>query len=114
MRDNVPSEYVEQIRFVDWCEAKGYRLTSIPNNTYTKSWMQKAKNKRMGLRPGFPDLVIIAEGRFMCVEMKRPDGGVVSKYQRQWIAALQAAGIPVAVCAGTENAIAFVQSVVGA
>lgn len=109
-----PSEEVEQANFVQWLEIKGYKLTSIPNSTYTKSWKQKAKNKRMGLRPGFPDLVIIAEGRFMCVEMKRPDGGVVSKYQRQWIAALQAAGIPVAVCAGTENAIAFVQSVVGA
>lgn len=113
MKKYVPIEEIEQIQFVQWCEIKGYKYTAIPNSTYTKSWMQKAKNTRMGLRAGFPDLVVIANNKFMCVEMKRLKGSTISSYQRSWIDALSAAGIPVKVCAGAEEAIAFVKSVAG-
>lgn len=107
-----PTEEIEQANFVQWLEIKGYSFTAIPNSTYTKSWKQKLKNKRMGLRAGFPDLVIVANGKFMCVEMKRIKGGVLSEHQKDWIEALISADIPVAVCKGVDEAIAFVQSVV--
>lgn len=112
MKPYAPIEEIEQIHFVQWLDMKGYKYTAIPNSTYTKSIMQKMKNKRMGLRAGFPDLVVIAEGKFMCVEMKRLVNSSLSPAQKEWIEALQAAGIPAGVCKGAEEAIAFVQGVV--
>lgn len=104
----IPTEEVEQRNFVQWLDIKGYRYTAIPNSTYTKSWKQKRKNHDMGLRAGFPDMVIIANGVFMCVELKRTKGGTLSVSQREWIEAIKATGVPVAVCKGAEEAITFV------
>lgn len=110
----IVSEEIEQADFVQWLEMTGYKFTAIPNSTYTKSWKQKMKNKRTGLRAGFPDLIVIAEGRLICIEMKRTKGGQLTLEQRAWIDALAAAGIPVAVCKGAREAIDFVKSVVHA
>lgn len=108
----ITSEEVEQANFVQWLEIKGYRFTAIPNSTYTKSWSQKAKNHRAGLRAGFPDIVVVAEGQFIAIEMKRTQGGNNgTPAQREWIAALQQAGISAKICLGCEEAIAFVQAV---
>lgn len=106
----IPTEEIEQANFVQWLEIKGYKFTAIPNSTYTKSWKQKAKNTRTGLRAGFPDMVVIAEGKFMCIEMKRLKGGGATPEQKTWIASLQDAGIPTAMCRGAEQAIEFVKS----
>lgn len=108
-----PHEEVEQANFVQWLEIKGYKFTAIPNSTYTKSWSQKAKNTRTGLRLGFPDIVVIADNKFMAIEMKRVEGGNNgTPAQREWIEALNAAGIPAKVCKGAAEAIEFVQSVI--
>lgn len=107
-----PTEYDEQIAFVRWLEIKGYRFTAIPNSTFTKHWNVKMRNMKMGVRAGFPDMVVIAERQFMCIEMKRKTGGSLSKFQKEWIEALERAGIPVAVCKGYEQAVAFVESIV--
>ena len=96
---------------MQWLELKGYKFSAIPNSTYTKSWSQKAKNKRTGLRAGFPDMIVIANNKFMCVELKRRRGGVLSQSQKDWISALEQANVPVAVCAGFEEAIKFVEGV---
>lgn len=114
MTDYAPIEEIEQIHFVQWLDIMGYKYTAIPNSTYTKSIMQKMKNKRMGLRAGFPDMVVIAKGKFMCVEMKRIKNSTISPTQREWVDEIAKAGIPVKVCYGAEEAIAFVQRVVGA
>lgn len=108
-----PTEEVEQRNFVQWLEIKGYKYTAIPNSTYTKSWKQKIKNRDTGLRAGFPDMVIIADGHFMCVEMKRTVGGSTTPAQKGWHEALAGANIPVAVCKGADEAIRFVNSVLG-
>lgn len=110
----MPTEEVEQRIFVNWLEIKGYKFTSIPNSTYTKSWSQKRKNMATGLRAGFPDMVVIANNKFMCIEMKRLKGTYATPMQRDWIAALTAAGVPAKVCHGAEEAIAFVKSIASA
>lgn len=107
-----PLEEVEQATFVRWLEIKGYKFTAIPNSTYTKSWKQKARNKLMGLRAGFPDMVVIAEGKFMAVEMKRIKDGRITPAQSSWIESLKSANVPVAVCYGAEQAITFVKGIV--
>lgn len=105
----------EQMNLVLWLTGKGYKFTAIPNSTFTRSWKQKLHNKDMGLRAGFPDIVVIANSVFMAIEMKRSDGGAgATKLQREWVAALMAAGIPAKVCNGCDEAIAFIEGTVKA
>jgi hypothetical protein len=108
----IATEDVEQMRFVAWLELMGYKFTAIPNSTYTKSWKQKMHNRVVGLRAGFPDLVIIAGGKFMCVEMKRTKNSTTSPAQKEWVEALKNAGIPVIIAKGCDEAIEFVKSIV--
>src|SRR5271169_3936834 len=53
--------------------------------------------KGMGLRPGWPDIEIIHEGRFYAIELKAK-GGVVSDDQRTCHKAIRAAGGHVTTC----------------
>lgn len=106
----VPTEEIEQAQLVHYLELRGCKFTSIPNSTYTKSIQQKMKNRRAGLRAGFPDLVIIANGRFFCIEMKRTVGGRVTPEQQAWHDALNAAGIDTYICKGFDEARAVVDS----
>lgn len=98
----------EQEALVGWLELKGYKFTAIPNSTFTRSWKQKAKNHRTGLRPGFPDLAVIKNSRLYLIELKRRRGGTVSKEQKEWIKALQLCeGVTAVVCKGSQEAIDF-------
>lgn len=72
--------------------------------TYTKSWKQKNKNKRMGVRSGVPDYLIVTKKKLLFIEMKRKKGGVVSKAQKEWIKAINGVGGNAVVCRGFEEA----------
>lgn len=99
--NNTPLEDVEQEAFVEWLELHRFKFTAVPNSTYTKSWKQKQKNKRTGLRAGFPDLIVLippdrskdGEGYMLAIEMKRQKGGVMSEEQKQWAKALTELGL---------------------
>lgn len=112
--DVVPSEAEEQIYLVQWLELHNFVFTSVPNSTYTTSWKQKTHNKATGLRPGFPDMVVALPGiGLACIELKRRKGGVVSQFQKDWIATLnQCPGVEARVCLGADEAIAFLQELV--
>jgi hypothetical protein len=116
--DNALEDH-EQSEFVSWLEYNRLKLTAIPNSTYTKSWSQKRKNHRTGLRPGFPDLVVIIQphqskdgsGWFLCIEMKRRKNGVVSASQKSWIESINSLNIATVksvVCKGSDEAIQYV------
>lgn len=108
-KNTSPLEEVEQIAFVKWLELKGLKFTAIPNSTYTKSIKQKVKNKRMGLRCGLPDLLIITPKGLVFVEMKRKQGSVTSDEQKEWIEALnKLQGVQAQVCKGADEAINFI------
>lgn len=104
-------EDLEQMRVVEWLEGQGYKYTSVPNSTFTKSWKQKARNDLLGLRSGFPDLIVIGNGKMCCPEMKKKKGGRATPNQLEWVKALTEAGIPAKVCNGADEAIAFIKSV---
>lgn len=122
-----PTEDQEQEAFVQWLRLKGYRHFRVPNETYTKSWNQKAKNKKLGVSSGVPDLAVIVPdvwygygdnvptntytGRLVFIEMKRKKGGVTSANQKQWIKTLNEAGIQTVVCKGCDAAIEFIESI---
>jgi hypothetical protein len=116
MPADVPLEDEEQIAFVQWLELVGLRFTSVPNATYTTSWKQKSKNHYTGLRAGFPDLIVLVPpnrakdgvGHFLCIEMKRRQGGTVSAVQKEWMAAingLSSDNLEAVVCKGAQEAI---------
>lgn len=105
----IPTEEQEQIEVVKYLTSKGHKHTAIPNSTFTKSWKQKAKNTRMGLHAGLPDLVAIVDNILIFIEMKRTKNSVTSPQQKEWIKALQEAGVPVKVCKGAKDAIKFIK-----
>ena len=105
-----PTEDWEQMQLVAWLDLKGYKYTAIPNHTYTTSWKQKAHNKALGLRAGFPDLVVIVNGQFIAIEMKRTKGSTTTPEQKAWIEALNDAGVPAKVCKGFDEAREFVEA----
>lgn len=109
----IPTEASEQMAFVQWLRLKGLRFWRTPNETYTKSWHQKALNKALGVQAGIPDLFVVLpppQGRIIAVEMKRTKGGVTSVAQKEWLTNLADAGIASTVARGADEAIAFVEN----
>ncbi len=116
-----PLETDEQVSFVEWLELVGLRFSALPLSTYTKSWSQKAKNRREGVRAGVPDMLVLipttrsndGAGHALFIEMKRRTGGVVSPEQKAWIAALNSldsANVDAVVCKGAHESIELVCS----
>lgn len=108
----------EQYAFVEWLQKKRIKHSAIPNSTYTPHPNQWSKNKKLGLTPGLPDLLIFIDrdrsiterAILLFVEMKRLRGGVVSEYQKEWIECLnQVKNVEAAVCNGCGDAIRFIE-----
>lgn len=100
------SEYTECLLLVDYLETlktqgKIILFTHVPNETFTKSWSIKTKNKRMGVRRGFPDYVIVFKKnkRIIFIEMKALKGKL-SVEQEEWRQALDFAYV----CFGFDEA----------
>lgn len=125
-----PTEDQEQEAFVQWLRLKGYPHFRVPNETYTRSWSQKAKNKKLGVSSGVPDLFIavpfppphliiahkdradeVRNKTLVAIEMKRKKGGTTSANQKKWIKTLNEAGIQTVVCKGCDAAIEFIESI---
>ncbi len=114
-------EEMAQARVVKWCRANqikypnlrwitaslnGVRLTAGPR--------QKAKNS--GMNRGFPDLQLpvknsIYNGLF--IEMKRKDGGSVSREQKLWLKHLKSQGYCAKVCRGHVEAMDLIKKYLG-
>jgi hypothetical protein len=125
-----PTEDQEQEAFVQWLRLKGYPHFRVPNETYTRSWSQKAKNKKLGVSSGVPDLFIavpfppphliiahkdrddeVRNKTLVAIEMKRKKGGITSANQKKWIKTLNEAGVQTVVCKGCDAAIEFIESI---
>ena len=125
-----PTEDQEQEAFVQWLRLKGYPHFRVPNETYTRSWSQKAKNKKLGVSSGVPDLFVavpfppphliiahkdrddeVRNKTLVAIEMKRKKGGVTSENQKKWTKTLNEAGIQTVVCKGCDAAIEFIESI---
>lgn len=107
-----PTEYYECLDLVEYLDilknqGKVKLFTHIPNETFTKSWNVKRKNKLMGVRKGFPDYVVITDKEIVFIEMKRKKGGVTSPEQKEWIEAFRSLGLRAEVCKGFEEAKLF-------
>ncbi len=65
-----------------------------------------AKLKRMGTKPGVPDVLCVIDGRLHGLELKRERGGRVSPAQRAMHDELRAAGAIVETARGLDEALA--------
>lgn len=74
----------------------GAVIFAIPN-AGKRSKVGGAMEKEAGLLPGMPDLCVIYNRGVMFIELKAP-AGLLSAAQKNRIAELMDAGIPVAVC----------------
>lgn len=115
MPDYVPLEDEEQADFVSWLQDRDIKHFRVPNETYTKSHAQKAKNKRLGVSPGVQDLFVIigtsqskdGEGYVLEIEMKRIVGSKTSPDQLAWHNIFLDLGLPNVqpyICKGAEEA----------
>ena len=99
IKQYIPTEQEEQELLVEWLEYKKIKFSALPLDTYTEHWAVRNKNKRIGVRPGVPDLMIIIPANFkkvfpdtlpklVFIEMKRTKGGVLSDNQLDWLVEL--------------------------
>ena len=93
-------------------QGKVVKFTKTCQETFTKSWKQKNKNKAEGLEAGLPDYLIVLPKKIVFIEMKRQRLGVTSSYQKEWIDALLLARQEVFVCKGCDEAIEVVESLI--
>jgi len=114
MTEIIPTEEQEQLALVQWLELHKIRYTHVPNEGKHKV-QYRAKQKRLGVKPGVPDLLIFdrpplyPEHVGVAIELKRQKGGRVTPEQTAWLEHLKARGWAVAVCRGAMEAIRFLQ-----
>lgn len=114
MAEIIPTEEQEQLALVQWLELHEIRYTHVPNEGKHKV-QYRAKQKRLGVKPGVPDILIFdrpplyPENVGVAIELKRQKGGRVTPEQIAWLEDLKARGWAVAVCRGAMEAIRFLQ-----
>ena len=108
----IATEAEEQKALFEWAElAKGRYpvlelMYHIPNEG-RRSLTVGRSLREQGLKKGVPDICLpVPSHHFtaLYIEMKRRDGGEVSKQQRGWIAALNRVGNLAVICNGWEEA----------
>jgi hypothetical protein len=113
------SELKEQSRVVNWCRERGIRVSATAQSTFTDSWKAINRNITSGVVKGVPDLIIVipkefrknGENKTVFIEMKKENGGTVSKEQREWIKDLDdSTGVSASICYGHEEAIIFLSN----
>ena len=114
----VPSEDEEQMQVVQWAAMQMGRwpdlqwLYHIPNGGKRRR-TEAARFKALGVKAGVPDLCLpVPKGGYhgLYIEMKRQEGGKLSKEQRDWIEGLDKNGYCVRRCDGARQAIAVLEA----
>lgn len=121
MKNTTPKESEEQIAFIKYCDLHHIMAISTQNGMYIPKKSDDGKKdfnhfgyirrqKAMGLRKGFLDIVIFAQNRtktheVFCLEMKRTQGGKLKPEQEEWIEKLDTAGYMVGIAFGCDAAI---------
>lgn len=108
-----PSESLEQKALCQWWAVQShllglpsFLLFAIPNGG-RRDAITGARLKDEGVRPGIPDLMLAVPNDIyagMFIELKKRNGGRVSKSQQEVIPALNGQGYKVVVCHGWEEA----------
>lgn len=113
-RDTIaPPEDDEQIALFAWIDMNVNQQPElalafhVPNGGHRNPHVG-AHMKRMGVKPGVPDLLLpVKRGRWsgLAIELKRTVGGRVSQDQQWWLVQLREQGWRTVVCRGADEAI---------
>lgn len=103
----------EQEAVIEWCTlSKGkypeLRMIHHVANEGKRSAQNGAKLKRMGMSPGYPDLLLdCPKGIYhgLRIELKKDRHSKPSPVQKEWITQLNRYGYYAAVCCGADEAI---------
>lgn len=103
------SEAQEQALVMEWASYfPSLRwLHAIPNGG-SRNKAEAANLKRQGVKRGVADLFLpvpCSEYHGLYIEMKRFKGGVISKWQKEFIADMKKSGYRAVVCCGHKEAI---------
>ena len=93
-------QWAENMAVLKWPELR--LMYHVPNGGSRNS-IEAANLKAQGVKPGVPDVFLpVARKGFhgLYIEMKRRRGGILSKYQKEYIEALKKQGYRVEVCKG--------------
>jgi hypothetical protein len=105
---NHPEEKAQEM-VVKWLQMQYSRvLFTASVQEHSGNIGRAMRRKRMGYRPGTPDLSImeIRNGKHgLYVEMKAPKGGVLSPEQKVFLKELETRGYATLVCHGHDEAI---------
>lgn len=110
----VPLEDDEQIALAKWLDAKRLCWCHVPNQRMAKV-QYKVKLAKMGVKRGFPDLLIFSrvpnhpDARGVAIELKRTKGSTTSPEQTAWVIDLNDEGWIAMVCKGAAASIEELQ-----
>lgn len=116
-----PEEWREQAIVFDWARLMETRHPELSLLQGSLNGVRlpiglAVKAKRQGLKRGYPDIFLpVSRNGFhgLFIELKRVEGGVVSKDQRHIHSRLRAEGYFVDVCKGAEHAILVIRTYLG-
>jgi hypothetical protein len=111
---NVLIEDEEQLLLIQYLDLRNIKFTHIPNSTYSEHFSVRNKNKKLGVRGGFPDLVICLKNTLLFIELKRSKKSLsrVSPEQLEWIEVLNTyPHCKAVVCYGFEEAKKVIESI---
>jgi len=96
------------VQFLELSKRMGHiqDYAHIPNETFTKSWSVKMRNKKLGVSKGVPDYMVVLNNAILFVEMKRLKGSRTSPEQLQWQKVLSSINnVESVICKGATEAI---------
>lgn len=110
--NQVPLERDEALVLVAYLRVKNLKFMHIPSETGSSPEARRRaiRMKQQGVSKGFPDYLIIKDGKLCAVELKRQHGSHTSPEQRAWLSALAACGLPCAIAHGAQEAIDWLES----
>lgn len=118
--DAPPTEHQEQRAVCQWLAARHLLYAANTDGVYyghgNDAAIRGAIARRAGAKKGRPDIEVYTrvagrpDIRGLAIEMKREKGGKVSPEQHWWHAQLLECGWLVRVCAGADEAIAWLSS----
>lgn len=122
MRWIIPTESQETIALANWLRLNNYFFTKNPNETFTKFFNVKRKNKLEWVSPWVPDMMIILKRwSLLFIELKRrkkvlksgklsSSNSKVSEEQKKWISELNKINnVQAEVCYGCDEAIELIE-----
>lgn len=110
----IPTEYDEGVALTEYLELlknKGDVIvfSKTAQETWTRSWSQKTRNKRSGVRPGVPDYIVVTKDRVLFIELKRIKKSVIRGNQVEWLEAVRGKKCEAMVAYGADEAIEYIK-----